>query len=586
MKTLKLFNAVVIKNYRAEAKHFVSEDGFVIESGALWAKDRIINYYKKEALNGNDLNKTFHKSWKKIKESTRGELLLHQIIHYLTTYGTNFQSEIYIPDEILKVPKTKIVFKVIKSYVKEDLIEKCLSMLKSGMALKEETIDDLLSVLVDDLGYKFTGSEGIRNKEAVVKIADLYGIIPQDFMGFFRYILFRSTDSALIIKNDETIELIKDSSYNPSVQFKKFGLDKLAENFNRFKPLFLAYKSKCSKVINKISKLSKKLHKPMVTNPLNQVTQRKFVKTDKHWLDNATPYALFKALSACYNRMNGQDTFLYKIRNGKSYVKENLDISYANDFNYRSLISYMKKRLSLKGKKIFIPEDVVYGLPTSEKMYVGNIPTGTKFYGNKLAVGIYWENKWGANDLDLSGQNQEGKVGWDARYSDESHNIIYSGDMTSAPNGAVEYLYAKKGISSPTLVKVNVYSGEDTCGYKIIVGKGDTVSKKYMMNPNNLFMEAKCEAVQTQTILGIMIPEGKRQSFVLLNFGAGHTRVSGASVVATLATKALEQEWSNPLSFNVLAKELGAEIVKEAKDADIDLSLNTLEKDSFVKIFK
>jgi hypothetical protein len=31
---------------------------------------------------------------------------------------------------------------------------------------------------------------------------------------------------------------------------------------------------------------------------------------------------LFKALSACYSRMYGQDTFVYRIRNGKSWVKK------------------------------------------------------------------------------------------------------------------------------------------------------------------------------------------------------------------------------------------------------------------------
>ena len=187
MKTLKLFNAVIEK--KSDAKPFVSEEGYVIEPGALGVKDKIVSYYKKEALNGNDLNKTFHKSWQKIKESDRAELLIHQIMHYISTYGTAFTGEMYIPDEVLNVPDTKLIFKVIKSYTKPQMTEKCLAMLKSGMALKEETIDDLLSVLVEDLGYKFTGKEGIRNKEAVVKIADLYGVLPNDFMGFFRYIL-------------------------------------------------------------------------------------------------------------------------------------------------------------------------------------------------------------------------------------------------------------------------------------------------------------------------------------------------------------------------------------------------------------
>jgi len=60
MKTLKLFNAVIAKP--SNEKPFVSEDGFIIEPDALWAKDKILAYYKKEKLDGNDLNKTFHKS--------------------------------------------------------------------------------------------------------------------------------------------------------------------------------------------------------------------------------------------------------------------------------------------------------------------------------------------------------------------------------------------------------------------------------------------------------------------------------------------------------------------------------------------
>ena len=61
--------------------------------------------------------------------------------------------------------------------------------------------------------------------------------------------------------------------------------------------------------------------------------------------------------------------------------------------------------------------------------------------GEKLAAGIYWEDKWGANDLDLSGLNISGKIGWNSDYYNENRSIIYSGDLTEAANGAVEYLH-------------------------------------------------------------------------------------------------------------------------------------------------
>ncbi|WP_276876175.1 hypothetical protein [Chryseobacterium joostei] len=583
MKTLQLFNAVLAK--KTDEKPFISNDGFIIEPDALWAKKDIIKYYSKEKLNGNDLNKTFHKSWEKIKNSTRWELLVDQIEHYLSTYGSSFQDEIYIPNEVLNIPEMKLTFKVIKAYSLDEMTEKCLSLLKSGIALKEETIDDLLYILNKELDYKFTGKENIRNKEAIIKIADLYKIYPENPVEFFRYVIFKTTATSLLIKNKTLIESIKESKFNPSDLFENFGLERLAEIFNRFKPLFLAYKSKSPKAINKISKLSKTYHKPLVSNPLNDATHTLLDENDLHWLDNATPFALFKALSACYLRMYGQDTFVYRVRNGKSWVKTGKNSS-VNEMNFEFILTYLKSRFDLSGKSFYFPEDVEFGLPTSEKMFVGNIPTGTRFSGEKLAVGIYWEDAWGAYDLDLSALNIGGKTGWNAAYNQENGNLMYSGDMTSAPNGAVEYLYANKGLNVPTLIMNNVYGGNPECGYKIVIGKGDVISRDYMMNPNHLFAEVRCNSVQRQTILGMLLPKGEKQTFVLLNFGAGHSHVSGNTEIAVMATNALYQQWYEPISFNDLVQELGATVTTEKSETDLNFSLESLEKDSFIRIFK
>lgn len=582
MKTLKLFNAVLAKE--SDAGLFISQDGFIIEPHAMWAKKEIISYYAKEKLNGNDLNKTFHKSWQKIKESTRFELLMEQIFHYFSTYGSKFQGEVYIPDEVLNIPDLKLNFKVIKAYSEEELQEKCLAILRSGIALKEETIDDLLSILHDELEYDFTGKENIRNKESIIKIADRYDVYPENNVEFLRYVIYKTTRETLLIKNDDLINDIKQSKFNPTYLFESFGLEKMAEIFNRFKPLFLAYKNRAPKVINKISKLSKIYHKPLISNPLNNATNILLENSDLHWLENATPFALFKALSACYSRMYGQDTFVYRIRNGKSWTKKSIGTS-VNEMNYDFILSYLKSKYRFEGKKFYFPEDVEFALPTSEKVFVGNIPTGTRFFGERLAIGIYWENAWGAYDLDLSGLNIAGKIGWNAAYNQNSGQLMYSGDMTSAPNGAVEYLYANRGLMAPTLVMNSVFYGNSDCGYKIVIGKGDSVSYDYMMNPNNLFAEAKCNSVQKQTVLGMLLPKDGKQCFVLLNFGAGHAHVSGNTEISLMATNALYQQWYEPMSFNLLMSELGAKIVSDKEEADFDFSLESLEKDSFTRIF-
>ncbi len=582
MKTLELFNAVVAKESNNPLVH-LSDDGYIIEPNALWAKDQIVSHYNAQKLSGNDLNKTFYKSWEKVQNSSRFELYLDQIQHYFSTYGSGFQAEAYYPEGIAEVPDVKLTFKVIKAYSVKEMTEKCLDMLRSGIAMKEETVDCILSVLTEELEYKFSGDEGIRNKEAIVKIADNCGVLPKDTVEFLRYVLFKTTGETLLIKNDETIHAIKASDFNPEKLFVSFGLENLAEVFNRFKPLFLAYKKKCPSVVNKISRLSKTSHKPLVQNPLNMVTHRILDESELHWLDNATPFAMFKALSACHSRQNGQDNFVYRVRNGKSWTKQNQLSEGQNNVmtaNVALIIQNLKSRFGLSGKKFYFPKEIEYALPTSEKMFVGDIPTGTKFYGERLAVGIYWENSWEANDLDLSAMCISGsKVGWNSSFHDG--DLTYSGDVTNAPNGAVEYMHAKKSCDSEYLIVNNVYCGEPNCKYKIVVGDAPRVSEKYMMDPNKVAFECVTNSVQKETILGMLLPSAKRQCFVLLNFGKGNARVSRG----TEGIEALKQQWTNPLSFKEIVMLLGAEIVSCPEDADYDFSLDNLDKSSFLKIF-
>lgn len=581
MKTLKLFNAVVAKE--SNQAPLVTTNGLVIDPKALWAKGAIQAFYTREMLDGYGLNKTMHKSWLKIQRSSQAELRLDQIAHYYSTYGTNFQGDMYLPKEMLEAPDQKVVFKVVSALTKEELTQKCLDLLQSGIALKEETIHTIIAALLYDLDYKFTGEEIIRNKEAVVILADIYNIIPKDTMDFFRFIVYKATGESLLIKSNDAILAIKCATFNPAPLFNQHGLEKLATIFNRFKPLFLAFKTKCPKTINKISKLSKNYHIPLVVNPLNHVTSMELQPKDLHWLDNATPFALFKAMNACYARVQGQQAFVYRIRNGKSFVKMSTSKS-AVWANYFFLENYLKMRFNLHGKTVYMPKDVEYALPTSEKMFVGNIPTGTKFYGDTLAVGVYWENSGGASDIDLSGLNIGGKVGWNTTYN-QAGELMYSGDITNAPHGAVEYLYANSGLTHPTLVNSNVYLGLNTCEYKIIVGKGHDVNYKYMMDPNNRFAEVKCQSVQKQTILGMMMPEMNRQCFVVLNFGAGQARVSGNTEVSNMATQALYQQWKDCLMLRSIVELLGGTISTANENADYDLSMNQLSIDSLMNIF-
>lgn len=584
MLSLKLFNAV-LKNGDSDPVVDL-ENGLLVGRGGAYAVPEITKYYNRKRLDGLQLNKTFHKSWAKVMESTDAELAVERLKHYASTYDTGFTGEIYIPDEVLNVPDVKVTLVTVDTLTIEEMIERSLDLLRSGIALKEDTLGDVLSLL-DYLDYNLTDLSMIQNKEAMALLSVKYGIYPTNAVDVLRCLVYQATESTLLIKNINTFETISGSDVNIRAAVEAVGYESMAEIFNRFKPLFLAFRKASNhniKVVNKIAKLSKTHHKPMPVNALNNATHEYITASNDHWLKNATPFALMSALSALHLRMQGQNHFAYHIRNGKAYAKKQdtkNDVFYNALYasNYQYIIDELKSRVDTS-KTVFIQDNVLLGLPVSEKSFIGNVPTGTKILGTDLAVGIYWENNGGARDIDLSGVSLT-KVGWDSYYFNNNQSLVYSGDITNAPNGAVEYLKVN-GEINPVLVKTNIYSGDDDCKYRLIVGEGDEVSRDYMMNPNNLIL---CEDAQSQgkeSIIGILLPEEHGVSYTITNMSSGNARTSGTGEVSELFREAMFQSYRNALSLNKVLEDIGFVF---SDDADIDLSLDKLSKDKILNLF-
>lgn len=599
--SLSLFNSV-LSGTDGKAS-FCKKHGVYVPANAEYATETILSFISEKSLSGEDLNRTFYSSWQTVLDSSRFELFIDQILHYMSTYGTNFEGEVYIPKGELDIPKKDVllIYKI-GTYTENELKEKALQLLQSGLALTTKTLNDVISLL-DALEHKFSYADKIKNKEALVIIADKFFVYPESTEEFLRYVVFKATESTLLIKSEKLIEEIKQSNFDVSYLFNEYGLSKLAAIFNRFKPIFLAFKYEKNKaVINKISKMSKKLHKPMVNNSLNKVTQELLTDKDNHWLENATVYALLKALFACYSRVNGQKTFIYMIRNGKGWVKtkdSNFEVCKAN---YNFIISFMNKKFNGKNKVVYIPENVDYGLPTSEKLFIGNIPFGTKFFSEKIISGLYWKTSDGASDIDLSGISSDKKYGWDASYYDRYEGVCYSGDKTEASNGAAEYLYVKDSLSSvdfkPILLCANIYSGnKHDVEFNIILGEGDDTSYNYMMNPNNLLFNEKLKTVNRSSVCGLIQKEStNKMSYTAMFFSSGSSAVSYSGGVFDSIRDSLVEQWSNPLSLKDVLKALNFNVINKKhilvdglnQDVyiDFDLSLNKLTKNSFVDIFK
>ena len=194
--------------------------------------------------------------------------------------GSNY---VYIPKEKLDIPDLNIdgiKLVVIKGYTKKELKDKLLNLLGSGIALSEDSIKDVLSI-AGSLNLNEKDVESIKNKEVKVALYDSLGIFPDNPVEFLRYVVYKTTEKTLLIKNSDLIDKIKENESPKIAKLfikykKKYGLNRLAEIFYRFKPIFLAFKKndELKSVINKIRKLAITNHKPLPEDYLNSITSR------------------------------------------------------------------------------------------------------------------------------------------------------------------------------------------------------------------------------------------------------------------------------------------------------------------------
>lgn len=632
--TLRLFKALPLE----DKKRFLTTKNFqnpeitkrTLHNGYIFSSE-IYNHFSIDELNdiipivekeliltAQEMNNTFHKSWNKIKTAPYFQLLLEQIMHYITTYGFESlgvydENTVYIPNEKLEIPDLdvdKISLMVIKGYNVSELKDKLVSMLKSGVALKEDTIKDVVKI---SNGVDFDELYEVRNKEVRMYLYKQLHKVPYEPIEFLRYVIFELTGKTLLIKNNETIESIKNSNMNVSDLFnlyqKKYGLAPLASIFYRFKPLFLAFRvtDDIKPIINKIRKLAIKHHKPMKEDFLNSVTKQ--IKNNsldidelKKELSRANTFRKIRLAYALKYRTLDVDSILYKVRNGKGYVKEfDFDSTKLLKETLGTIIDSIITDLSknVNGKTIYIPDNINYTLPATEKQFTGNFPSGTNIIiPRDLIFGVHWNNTDGYRiDLDLSLISANGKFGWDADYRNDEGSILFSGDVTDAPdkNGATELFYVKKAPNGNSSVDYLVYlnyfnfNNNIVVPFKIITArrKLDSLKRNYMINPNNVVAVAPSKMDKKSKILGIVSVNTKNCKFYFSETYVGNSITARNSAQTEQSKNYLVNFYKNSLMLHKLLEKAGATIVREKNDdvkIDIDLSPENLEKDTILNL--
>lgn len=619
--TIRLFKVLPVDSHDNANKHLTTEADLAKETlakGFIFAPDVLAQYHDfthiKDLVNqaygrsSEQLNATFHKSFAKVRDASMQQLVFEQMIHYLTTYGAEHQGVfshegVFIPAEQLDAPELKYGLRivVIRGLTKEELKVELMKLLTSGIALAERTLADVLDVATF-VGVDENDLALIKNKEAKSALYDYLGLVPKSPVEFLRFVVFRSTDKTLLIKNKALIQQIKDQKNLDVARYfdtyeKEVGLQHLAQIFYRYKPIFLAFRtnSKMKKSINKIRRLAVVNHKPMQEDLLNTITAR--LKTNKkpemgqfeQALIGANTFRKIRLAYALKFRTTDADSILYRVRNGKSYAKEfNFENKKGAEIIYgiilKSIINDI--RPNVEGKTIFIPKGLKYGLPATEKQFTGNLPTGTYVEVHEdMVAGIHWENvDRNRIDLDLSISNNIGKIGWDAAYRDGNQDIQFSGDITDAPkpNGASELFHVGGTARGSWLMNLNYYNFNDDVDvpFKILVGQEsrENIEKNHTIDPNKIVALSNSVMDVKQKTLGLIVADENSTKFYFAEAEFQKGISARHTAAAEQARKYLLNYYTDSIILNDVLKLAGATIVEEPQDGALDLSFESVDK--------
>jgi len=523
--------------------------------------------------------------------------------------GVYNEESVYIPAEQLDAPELKdgVRIVVIRALTKAELKAELLELLSSGVALKEETVKDAIDV-AQFVGINVTDIEQIKNKEVKAALFDYLGLVPSHPVEFLRYVIYRSTEKTLVIKNRALIEQLKARNNNDLVRYfeayeKEFGLQNLARIFYRYKPIFLALRTntQLKKQINKIRRLATINHEPMKEDLLNSLTAR--LKTRQapdaqafnEAMANTSVFRKIRLAYALKFRTTEADSILYRIRNGKSFAKEfKFENKRGAQIMYEAILRHIVAdiRPNVDGKSFFIPKGLKYGLPATEKQFTGNLPSGTYIeVVEDMVVGIHWENQKNYRvDLDLSISNNMGKIGWDGAYRDGKQDIQFSGDITDAPKpkGATEVFHVGGTARGSWLMNLNYYNFNSSTPvpFKILVSQDsrESVEKNYTVDPNKIVALSNSVIDVKQKTLGIIVATEESTRFYFSetefqkNISARHTNA------AEQARKFLLNYFTDSIILNDVLEAAGATIVDEPGEDVIDLSPEAIDKTTILDL--
>lgn len=551
---LRLFNAVFVEtHHEASEAESIRErtvrNGYILDpriepdNALLHEIENIVG------LSGEKANAAFHKSWAVVRDTPIEDLLVQQALHYLTTYGFEYlgiyrENSVYIPNETLDCPDITddLPLIVIKAFSRDEILEKVIE-LGSGIALSRETLKDIISI-VEECHFDPGFVDAIKNRELEALLFEYYNLVPYEPVDYLRYLVFKLTGETLLIKNRDLIMKLHKSDGRLLDELLRHAPDNLASIFYRYKPLFLAMKkiSTNRTFFNRLRKDAPKQHVPLKPDYLNSVTtQIKRKELDLEELSRKLKQApIFRQIRLAYAlnfRLNHTGSIVFRVRSGWGWAtnftwpknRQKL-LTQALDTVTKSIADNIRNKV--EDKIIYIPANVGYTLPATEKQFTGHFPSGSYVsVPEDLIFGIHWFNTERRIDLDLSVISKSGKVGWDAAWRDQEQKTLFSGDVTSAPRpeGATELFYVKAATDEAKLINVNnfSYARNNEVDCKLYVAQHapnpDEFKQNYMVDMNKIVAQANVPISKKQSVLGAIVNVDDQNRVYFSNFGLGNS---------------------------------------------------------------
>lgn len=446
--------------------------------------------------NAMQLNQTFHKSFGRVADMDPDTFYSQQILHYFTTYGRELfgmTARPWVPVERLNLPvfQFNVNNVAIIRAAELETIQQAIDKYAANTVSPSKSIVETFRPLMHRISIK---TDDIKSFEFQVMKHDMDGTVPSDPTSILRYLVYKTTEQTVLIKNKKLIDSINygrqyggTGGYAADI-LGRADLTRLASIFLRYKPIFLAYKKypHCAPIINKLRRLADEYHRPLPDATLQNFTKLMFEGRDEDCekvLDKASNRDLVKLANHLGSRLatgGGNATpGVFNVRNGRTFVKEHAFKDGAREMKeiYEWLVIITDKladRLKpiFKDRVFVLPKYIDYAAPCTEKQFVGNIPWGTRIIGapdGAFTTGVHWFDQKGRVDIDLHLNSANEHFGWNGSYRDGS-SIIYTGDQTAAPkpNGAAEAYWFDPKVGTYVL-SASLFSGPPDCEFKMFM---------------------------------------------------------------------------------------------------------------------